>query len=272
MFPQHLISTLMGSYLTRAIILTSFTVGGVGSSLALAQQPPVDAELYVIWGHSEAGGHDKLDTAPKLENGDHIWAIKRGAAGKIKHRQSPPANTFGGHGPSPNNYFADELIAEGKANHVVLLKCPGGGERWQVGIKGAINDLNECTQMVKHAVEVLKLKLSGGVTYCCAGDALDEKKARAFSDNYKELVSAFRVAVGNPSLPFVSAMTPLTESCDKAPAQVEIIKLLRSLQADLKVPGVTWVDFHALGLPFSCFHLKGEEQARLGRLMAQAMR
>ena len=234
----------------------------------------MDAELYVVWGHSEAGGHDKLDTASNLEHGRAIWAMKLehgDDVGKIKPRQSPPANTFGGHGPSPNNYFADELIAEGKANHVVLLKCPGGGEGWKAGIKGAIKDLNECTQMVNYAVEVLKLKLSGGVTYCCAGDALDEKKARAFADNYKELVSAFRVAVGNPSLPFVSAMTPLTESCHKAPAEVDIIKLLRSLQADIKVPGATWVDFHASGLPLSCFHLKGEEQARLGRLMAQAM-
>ena len=93
----------------------------------------------------------------------------------------------------------------------------GGAAGWQIGIKGAINDLNECTQMVKYAVEVLKLKLSGGVTYCCAGDALDEKKARAFSDNYKNLVDAFRGAVGNPSLPFVSAMTPLTEISARNP-------------------------------------------------------
>ena len=61
-----------------------------------------------------------------------------------------------------------------------------------------------------------------------------------------------------PSLPFVSAITPLTESCNRPPAQVEIIELLRRTQADTKVAGATWVDLDSTGLPRSCFHLTGQ--------------
>ena len=61
----------------------------------------------------------------------------------------------------------------------------------------------------------MKLRLSGGVTYCCAGDALKEEQARAFPENYRKLISSFREAMGDPSLPFVSAITPLTNSCNK---------------------------------------------------------
>ena len=32
-----------------------------------------------------------------------------------------------------------------------------------------------------------------------------------------------------------------------------------------------WVDFPSVGLPKSCFHLKGDEQAELGRQMARAV-
>jgi hypothetical protein len=113
--------------------------------------------------------------------------------------------------------------------------------------------------------------LSGGLTFCCAGDAIEEDKARSFADNYRELLTAFREAVGQPQLPFVSAMTPLTQSCNKSTAAVNVIKLLRAEQAAIQVPNATWVDMPATGLPKSCFHLKGEEQAQLGRVMAQAM-
>src|SRR5215211_8920948 len=117
----------------------------------------------------------------------------------------------------------------------------------------------------------LNLKLSGGVTYCCAGDALDERKALAFPNNYRRLISTFREEMGDPSLPFVSALTPLTQSCDRKPAAIEIIKLLRSRQRETSVFGGTWMDFDSVGLPRSCFHLRGEEQAELGRRMARAM-
>jgi len=45
-------------------------------SIAAQQLPPSGAKLYVVWGHSEAGGHDKLETAPALSHGAHIWAAK----------------------------------------------------------------------------------------------------------------------------------------------------------------------------------------------------
>ena len=176
--------------------------------------PPPGAQLYVIWGHSEAGGHDSgsMKAAPRLMHGDHIWALKFKGSG-LTQTQNPPANTFGSGGPSPNNYFAEELIKEGKATDVALLKCSGAvsGQDWRIGIKGPIDALVKCAQRVKYAVEVFKLELSGGVTYCCAGDGLDEGKARAFPENYKMLISNFREAMGDLSFPFVSALTPLTE-------------------------------------------------------------
>lgn len=237
-------------------------------SIAAQQLPPSGAKLYVVWGHSEAGGHDKLETAPALSHGAHIWAAKDNEL-----TYDPPANTFGSKGPSPNNFFADEIIAEGKATDVVLLKCSGAkpGQDWRIGIQGSINSLSGCAKKVKYAVETWKLKLSGAVTYCCAGDALDEQKARNFPDNYQTFVSTFRSAVGDRSLPFVSALTPLTQSCNRAAAEVEIVKLLRSKQAETKIAGATWLDYDAVGLPRSCFHLKGAEQAELGRKMARAV-
>jgi hypothetical protein len=251
-------------------ILVGACIASSPSVAASQQSPPPGAQLYVIWGHSEAGGHDSgsLESAPTPTHGDHIWALEH----NFSQTQNPPPNTFGSRGPSPNTYFADELINEGKATNVVLLKCSGAtGQDWRIGIKGAIDSLEKCTQRVKYAVEALKLKLSGGITYCCAGDALEEGKARAFADNYKRLISTFREATGNPSLPFVSAVTPLTESCDKNPSAMEIITLLRSTQEEASVVGATWVDFPSVGLPRSCFHLKGEEQVELGRKMARAM-
>lgn len=243
-------------------------------STAPETSPPPGAQLYVIWGHSEAGGHDKsgMKTAPPLMHGDRIWALKFKTSGLTQTR-NPPANTFGSRGPSPNTYFADELIKEGKATDVVLLKCSGAvpGQDWRIGIKGEIDALDKCMRSVSYAVDTLKLRLSGGITYCCAGDALEEGKARAFPGNYRTLVSSFRKAMDNPSLPFVSALTPLTGSCNKKPDAIGIIKLLRGLQADTKVEGATWVDVSSVGLPLSCFHLKGEEQAELGRMIGRAM-
>jgi hypothetical protein len=41
---------------------------------------------YVIWGHSEAAGHDRLDTAPKLMNGEKIWVVDKRLSGlRIAH-------------------------------------------------------------------------------------------------------------------------------------------------------------------------------------------
>ena len=39
--------------------------------------PPPGAQLYVVWGHSEAGGHDtdSMEPAPPLMHGDHVWAL-----------------------------------------------------------------------------------------------------------------------------------------------------------------------------------------------------
>jgi len=239
--------------------------------------PPPGAALYVIWGHSEAGGHDSMESAQTILHGDHIWAAldakMDSGMSSARLKQNPPANTFGSEGPSPNNYFADELVSEAKATDVVLLKCFGHmpGQDWRVGISGAIDALQKCKSKVQYAIDTWGLKLAGGVTYCCAGDALDEESARAFSDKYQTFVAAVRSSLGFPSLPFVSAITPLTDSCNRGKAAVETIKLLRRNQAAIKVHGVTWVDFHAVGLPRSCFHLTGAEQARLGRIMAQAM-
>ena len=228
--------------------------------------PPPGAQLYVVWGHSEAGGHDtdSMESAPPLMHGDHVWALKFKTGGPTQ-TQNPPANTFGSSGPGPNSYFADELIKEGKAKDVVLLKCSGGipGQDWRVGIKGAIYALDKCTRNVKYAVEAMKLRLSGGITYCCAGDALKEEQARAFPENYSKLISSFREAMGDPFLPFVSAITPLTNSCNKKGDAIATIKLLRNVQAATKIEGTTWVDFPSIGLPKSCFHLKGDEQAEL---------
>ena len=236
--------------------------------------PPLGAQLYVVWGHSEAGGHDtnSMKSAPPLMHGDHVWALEFKTSG-LTQTQSPPANPFGSSGPSPISYFADELIKEGKAKDVVLLKCSGGipGQDWRVGINGAIYALDKCTRNVKYAVEAMKLRLSGGVTFCCAGDALKEEQARAFPENYRKLISSFREAMGDPALPFVSAITPLTRSCNKKRDAIGTIKLLRSVQAETKVEGATWVDFRSAGLPKSCFHLKGAEQVELGRKMARAV-
>src|SRR4029078_2596485 len=114
-------------------------------SIAAQQLPPSGAKLYVVWGHSEAGGHDKLETAPALSHGDHIWADK-----DKELTYDPPANTFGSKGPSPNNFFADEIIAEGKATDVVLLKCSGAkpGQDWRIGIQGSIDSLSGCAKKV----------------------------------------------------------------------------------------------------------------------------
>ena len=155
----------------------------------------------------------------------------------------------------------------------MLLKCSGAmpGQDWRVGIRGAIYALDKCTRNVKHAVETMRLRLSGGVTFCCAGDALKEEQARAFPENYRKLISSFREAMGDPALPFVSAITPLTNSCNKKGDAIATINLLRSMQATTKIEGTTWVDFPSVGLPKSCFHLKGDEQAELGRKMARAV-
>ena len=120
--------------------------------------------------------------------------------------------------------------------------------------------------MTLQRYETIPLQLRKG-----AGDGLDEEKARTFPANYEKLVSAFRLAIGNPTLPFVSAITPLTESCDRRAATVEVIKHLRTKQAETILTGATWVTDDGVGLPKSCFHLRGEEQAALGRKMARAM-
>jgi len=208
-----------------------------------------------------------MNTAPDLANGNRIWAV----TGRSELKHNPPANTFDGRGPTPNNYFADELITQGKATDVVLMKCTVQVKDWRIGITNAIDALPRCVEKVKRIVDAYNLKLSGGLTYCCAGDGLDEEKARTFPANYEKLVSAFRLAIGNPSLPFVSAITPLTGSCDRRAATVEVIKLLRTKQAETIVTGATWVTHDGVGLPKSCFHLKGEEQSALGRKMARAM-
>lgn len=258
----------MASRLLLCIAALSFSTIPALASLSA----PIGTKLYVIWGHSEAGGHDSsgLDTALKLLHGDKIWALKIWKDGRLDQTQNPPPNTFASRGPSPSSYFADQLISDGKAASVAVMKCPGGGDNWRVGIKGKLDTLTKCVERVKRALD-LGYELSGGLTFCCAGDAIEEGKARSFADNYKELLTAFRAAMGQPQLPFVSAMTPLTQSCNKSAEAVELIKLLRAEQAALQAPNAIWVDVPAAGLPKSCFHLKGEEQAQLGRVMAQAM-
>lgn len=115
------------------------------------------------------------------------WAVK-----SIVATHNPPANRFGSEGPSPNNYFADELIAEGKATDVVLLKCSGASPRRGLAHRHQGGDRfpQGCAKRVKYAVETWRLKLSRSCNLLFAGDATDELKARDFPDNYKKFASA----------------------------------------------------------------------------------
>ena len=124
--------------LARHFACLLLMASAIFSTPCLSQQlPPQGSKLYVIWGHSEAGGHDLMETAPPVTHGDRIWVVTNAKKEQNIEQgliHNPPANTFGSRGPSPNNYFADQLISEGKASDVVLLECgaaPGGAD-WRV--------------------------------------------------------------------------------------------------------------------------------------------
>src|SRR5262245_41469910 len=86
----------------RSLIALALVFMIASSAVAEDNLPRAGASLYVVWGHSEAGGHDSLETAQNVLHGDHIWAAldgkKESEVPVSELRQNPPPNTFGSQG------------------------------------------------------------------------------------------------------------------------------------------------------------------------------
>jgi hypothetical protein len=249
---------------------------GIGVGLAAPAQS-VDSNLYIVAlaGQSNMTGHGDVKLLPVgfPKNGSRIWNFTNAYTWEPA-KEPVDSNdhqvdrvSFDKHpGVGPALAMADAFAAEYPLVRVGLIPCAKGGssiEQWQRNLSRA-SLYGSCLYRQKQAA--LHGKLRALVFWQGGEDGRDKKTAESWAENFKRMVTAWRIDIGDPNLPVIMlVLKPGTEQTLKNDPYRDVV---RQQQLSVNMPYLTKIE--TIGYDYSSedIHLTTAGQLALGPVIA----
>lgn len=248
----------------------------LAAMLAGAAAPPV-GDVYVLAGQSNMSGRGALADLSDGERAADPRILLYGNDGRWRDAADPlddaasqidPVSTDRQAAVGPGLFFARALLGKGVRTPLALLPCAKGGSsiaRWVPG-SGRDTLYGSCLARTQE----LKQSIAGLLWYQGESDAEKASEpAEAWPRRFREIVTRYRVDVGQPDLPVV--FVQLSDKPKKNGERFPSWHRMQQLQAGFSMHCVAMVKATGLTRNDDELHLATAGQRVLGRRLAKAM-